>query len=87
MTVGSLPVLFLVSMFTFFFKIWEQKKKKKAGPSPFSPSLSVAPLSYLAERDDRNSRVSVNRAKRWRDGKMESIEGDIYGVQMYKVSF
>lgn len=50
------------------------KEEKKLDPPPFAPSLaSLAPLFYLTERDDRRSGVSVNRVKRWRDGKMDSF--------------
>lgn len=74
-TVGSVPVL-LFGVYVYMFVVFnlETKKKEEGWTLPFlSLSLSLAPLSYLAERDDRRSEVSVNRAKRWRDGKMDSI--------------
>lgn len=75
--VGFLPVhLAGVYVYMFFF-IWQHKRRRKSWTLPLSLSLSLylspAPLSYLTERDDRRSGVSVNRAKRWRDGKMDSI--------------
>lgn len=60
----------LMPMFTCFVS-QSIKEEKKLDPPSFSPSL--APLFYLTERDDRRSGVSVNRTKRWRDGKMDSF--------------
>lgn len=62
-------------------------KEAKSWTLPLSLPLypSLAPLSYLTERDDRRSGVSVNRAKRWRDGKVDTNEGEggMYRVQMH----
>lgn len=77
--VGFSPALLLLSVFTWILcgktqEEEEERRRQKAGPSPLSGFYSsLAPLFYLTERDDRRRGVSVNRVKRWRDGKMDSF--------------
>lgn len=92
--VGFSPALLLLSVFTWILcgktqEEEEERRRQKAGPSPLSGFYSsLAPLFYLTERDDRRRGVSVNRVKRWRDGKMDSFwGGEMCGTQMHKMSF
>lgn len=61
-----------------FYVAKHKKKKKKGGdkkqdPPPFLAFIPLLPLCFILQRDDRRRGVSVNRVKRWRDGKMDSF--------------